>query len=249
MTLLHPNDPPPVGVQNPGAISPFLLVCDHAGRAVPRALDRLGLDDAQFERHIAWDIGALALSTILAARLGACLIHQAYSRLVVDCNRDPAHAGCILEVSDGAVISGNQNLTPEGARARIRAIHAPYHARIAAEIDAREAAGQSTLLICVHSFTPVMGGLARPWHVGILHGDHSPASETMLNLLRREPDLVVGDNEPYAMDGTDYTAPLHAWRRGGDVVEIEVRQDLIETPSGTASMAALFAKLLPALAG
>ncbi len=249
--LRPPADPDPIGVQNPGAASPFLLVCDHAGRAVPRALGTLGVPPEAFDGHIAWDLGALALSRHIAARLDATLIHQAYSRLVIDCNRAPGHPGSIVEVSDGWTIPGNQALSPEAVDARIDEIHAPYHARIAAEIAAREAAGRPTLLVCVHSFTPALATAAapRPWHVGILHGPNSPASEAMLDLLRGEPGLVVGDNEPYAMDGTDYTAPRHAWARGGDVVEIEVRQDLISDPAGVERFADLFSRLLPAVAG
>jgi len=243
--LLAVDDPAPVGVQNAGAASPFLLVCDHAGRATPRALGRLGLPDAAFERHIAWDIGALNLARRLSAILDATLIHQAYSRLVIDCNRAPDHPGAILAVSDGWVVPGNQALSADAIAARVSAIHAPYHRAIAAQLDARAGAGRETLLICVHSFTPNMAGHARPWHVGVLHGPGSAACEALLGLLRREEGLVVGDNEPYAMDGTDYTAPLHAWARGADVVEIEVRQDLISDDAGVDIMAALFGRLLP----
>ena len=240
------GDPTPVGVQNPGAASPFLLVCDHAGRAVPRALGRLGLAEGEFDRHIAWDIGALNLASRLADRLGTCLIHQAYSRLVVDCNRAPGHPQSIVEMADGALVIGNQGLAPDEVSLRVRSIHTPYHLRIAAELDARAAAGLETLLICIHSFTPVMAGFARPWHVGVLHGPASSASQALLTLLRCEPGLVVGDNQPYAMDGADYTAPLHAWNRGKDVLEIEVRQDLIEDDAGAIGMAELFARLIPA---
>ncbi len=224
-----------------------MLVCDHAGRATPRALGRLGLPEAAFDQHIAWDIGALALSLRLADSLDATLIHQAYSRLVIDCNRAPDHPGAIVSVSDGWTIPGNAALSAAEIDARVQAIHAPYHGAIAAVLDARAAARLSTLLVCVHSFTPVMAGQARPWHVGVLHGPNSPACAALLDLLRREAGLVVGDNEPYAMDGTDYTAPLHAWARGADVVEIEVRQDLIGDDAGARAMAALFGRLLPSL--
>ena len=247
MRLLGPGDPAPVSVQNPGAVGPFLLVCDHAGRATPLSLGRLGLAEAAFEQHIAWDIGALDLARRLAVILDATLIHQAYSRLVIDCNRAPDHPGAILAVSDGWVIPGNEALSPAEVAGRVEAIHAPYHGAIAAELDTRAGAGRETLLVCVHSFTPKMAGHARPWHVGILHGPESPACEALLDLLRRENGLVVGDNEPYAMDGTDYTAPLHAWGRGADVVEIEVRQDLITDDAGAGAMAALFGRLLPRL--
>ena len=245
--LLSGDDPEPVRAAEFGAGSPFLLVCDHAGRAVPERLARLGLPDAAFDTHIAWDIGALGFAERLAERLGSTLIWQTYSRLVIDCNRDPDHPGAIPEVSDRVVIPGNAHLGEADRAARIAEIHTPYHARIAAEVDARVAAGTPPLMICAHSFTPVMQGDARPWHVGVLHGGASPASVTLLDLLRTEGDLVVGDNQPYAMDGTDYTAPTHAWARGLDVVELEVRQDLLADADGQTRFADLFARLLPRL--
>jgi predicted N-formylglutamate amidohydrolase len=214
---------------------------------MPSRLGRLGLSDAVFDTHIAWDIGALGFAERLAERLAATLIWQSYSRLVIDCNRAPDHPGAIPEVSDRVVIPGNAGLGAAERLARVAAIHAPYHARIAAEVDARVAAGKPPLMICAHSFTPVMQGDARPWHVGVLHGGHSPASNALLDLLRAEGDLEVGDNKPYAMDGTDYTAPTHAWARGLDVIELEIRQDLLADAEGQARFADLFARLLPHL--
>lgn len=245
MSLLGPGDPAPVVAENPGSDSPFLFVCDHAGRAVPRRLGRLGLPEAAFDVHIAWDIGALDLARRLSASLGATLIHQTYSRLVIDCNRAPGHPQSIVTVSDGRRIPGNEGLSDSDAEARRASIFAPYHARIAAELDARRARGLTTVLVLAHSFTPVMAGTRRPWHVGVLHLGDSPASTAMLGLLRQEPGLVVGDNEPYAMDGTDYTAPTHARRSGADMLELEVRQDILSDASGLAAMAERFGRLIP----
>jgi predicted N-formylglutamate amidohydrolase len=245
--LLGPDDPAPVKAENSGRRSLFFLVCDHAGRAVPAGLGRLGLPDDAFETHIAWDLGALDLARRLGEALDAPVIHQLYSRLVIDCNRAPGHPQSIVETSDGWAIPGNRGLSPGDADARRVAIHQPYHAAIAKALDERSAGGQSTLLICVHSFTPSLGGVARPWDVGILHDGASPASERLLGLLRGKTDLVVGDNEPSAMDGTDYTAPRHGSARGGDVIELEVRQDLLADDAGTKRMAAIFAALLPAV--
>ncbi len=245
--LLERGDPSPVAARDFGAGSPFLLVCDHAGRSVPRRLGRLGLPDPVFETHIAWDIGALGYAEGLAKRLGAMLIWQAYSRLVIDCNRRPGHVGSIPEVSDRVAIPGNIGLSEADRDARVGEIHAPYHTAIAAEVARRLGAGERPLMICAHSFTPRLQDDARPWHVGVLHGGQSPASETLLKLLRAEGGLVVGDNQPYAMDGTDYTAPVHAWAHGLDVIELEVRQDLIADVDGAERFANLFARLLPRL--
>ena len=243
--LLGAFDPDPVTVAGAGAASPFLIVCDHAGRATPRSLGRLGLPDSAFDAHIAWDIGVAGLGADMGRRLDARVIGQAYSRLVIDCNRAPDHPQAIVAVSDGVDIPGNRGLDAAAVEARRAAIHAPYHARIGAELDRRAAERRQTVLVCQHSFTPVFGGAPRPWHVGVLHRGDSPISKALLGLLAAEPGLVVGDNQPYAMDDVDYTAPRHAIARGLDYLEIEVRQDLIADPAGQARMADLLARLLP----
>lgn len=249
MGLLEAGDPTPVVAENSGADSPFLVVCDHAGRGVPRCLSRLGLPDAAFDTHIAWDIGALDLARRLAGALDAVLIHQAYSRLVIDCNRAPNHPQSIVTEGDGWMVPGNRDLSSDEKAARHQAIFEPYHTRIAMELDARWRLGADTVLICVHSFTPSLGGLARPWDVGVLHMGDSSASTALLTLLRQEPGLMVGDNEPYAMDGTDYTVPFHAHQRGRDAVELEVRQDHLQRQGGLEAMTDLFTRLLPAACG
>ncbi len=246
-TLLADGQPAPAVAENLKGESPFLIVCDHAGRALPESLQHLGLPPAAFEEHIAWDFGALALARRLAQALDAALIHQSYSRLVIDCNRYPDHPQSIVTASDRWRVTGNENLTDAERTLRRAAIFDPYHTRIAAEVDARLARGQATLLLPVHSFTPSMNGFDRPWHVGVLHLGNSRASTVMLDLLRAEPGLVVGDNEPYAMDGTDFTAPFHAHRRGLDAVELEIRQDLLQDPVQAQAMADLFIRLLPRL--
>lgn len=235
-----PDDPQPVIVHNSGAAAPLLLICDHAGRRIPRGLGQLGLQPADLERHIAWDIGAAALARRLSDRIGAELVMQAYSRLVVDCNRYPESADIAPAVSDATPIPGNFGLAPGALADRVAAIHAPYHAAIASALDR----DNRTLLVSVHSFTPAMNGLARPWHVGVLHSHDSPASLRMLAALNGLGDLVVGDNQPYAMDAIDYTIPRHAKARGLDYLELEVRQDLIAEAEGQIRMAERLAPLI-----
>ncbi len=242
--LLGADDPAPVRLHPGRPGCGLLILCDHAGRATPARLDRLGLADEAFERHIAYDIGAAELSRELARRLGAPLIEQVYSRLVIDCNRGPGRADLIPEVSDGVVIPRNAALTPHDVQARVQAIHTPYHQAIAAEIDQACEAGAPPALILVHSFTPVMGGVARPWQVGVLHQGNA-LSLAMLALLNAEPGLFVGDNAPYAMDDIDYTAPRHAQARGLQYLELETRQDLIADAAGQARFAGLYARLIP----
>ena len=247
MLPLAATDPHPVIVQNEGSSSPYLLICDHAGRRTPASLGDLGLPPAEWERHIAYDIGAAGLSERLAAALGgACLIQQVYSRLVIDCNRDPARGDAIVEVADGAAVAANLNLSSDARLGRIAAIHTPYHAAIAAQLDARAARGAPTALVLIHSFTPAMDGVARPWQVGVLHQGNA-LSLAALRWLQARPELTVGDNEPYAMDDIDYTAPVHARRRGLEYLELETRQDLIADAAGQDRFASLYAEMLRAL--
>ncbi len=242
--LLGVDDPEPVRLYPGRPDCGVLIVCDHAGRATPHKLHRLSLGDEAFDRHIAYDIGAAELSRDLAQRLNATLVEQVYSRLVIDCNRRPDRADMIPEVSDGTIIPGNAALTDAQVQARIAAIHTPYHDAIAAEMDRAIAAGAPPALILIHSFTPVMGGVPRPWQVGVLHQGNA-LSLAMLALLEAEPGLTVGDNAPYAMDDIDYTAPRHAQARGLQYLELETRQDLIADPTGQARFAELYARLIP----
>jgi predicted N-formylglutamate amidohydrolase len=231
-SLLAPQDPPPVRVINPGGGASFLLLGDHAGNAIPRALGTLGLDQVERTRHIAWDIGIGALGRILAARLDAAFLCQPYSRLVIDCNRDPAAPDSIAGTSDGTVVPGNQRLSAQDREARIAAIHTPYQSAIAAELARRDLEGRETVLVALHSFTPSLEGMDRPWQIGVLHDGGDPAFATaVLRALRARGDLEVGDNEPYAMDATDHTIPRHAYARRRPYVELEIRQDLLGSPS------------------
>ncbi|WP_207931512.1 N-formylglutamate amidohydrolase [Brevundimonas goettingensis] len=216
---------------NPTGASPFLLIGDHAGRALPEALGDLGLSEEDRVRHIAWDIGVRALGEALAQRLDAVFIAQTWSRLVVDCNRDPARADAIPEVSDGSPIPGNVGLTPADRAARIAEVHAPYQDAIAAELARR--AGRETVLVALHSFTPRMQGTDRPWDAGVLHdrGDLTFA-HAMLAILQAAPGLTIGDNEPYKMDGIDHTVPRHAFAARLPYVELEIRQDHLSTDAG-----------------
>lgn len=243
--LLTASDPAPVRVINPGGRSPFLLVCDHAGRAVPAALGDMGVKRADWDRHIAWDIGAAGVCERLAPLLDAACVAQVYSRLVIDCNRTPGHPTSIPPISDGTAVPANSQLTTGMAAARVAAIFNPYHAAIAAELDQRAAMGRMTVLIAMHSFTPVFAGVARHWQAGVLHNRNPRLSLALARLLEGE-GFLVGDNEPYSLsDESDYTVPIHAERRGLDYVELEVRQDLIADAEGQAAWAERLGRLLP----
>ncbi|WP_428628327.1 N-formylglutamate amidohydrolase [Sphingopyxis sp.] len=234
--LLGTADPAAAQLFNAGGRSPFLIVGDHAGNAIPHRLGTLGLTEADRARHIAWDIGVYDLGKALAQALDAPFIFQRYSRLVIDCNRDPGHPDAASAVSDGSVIPGNAGLTPDRLAARVAAIHTPYHARIALELARRDAAAQPTILLALHSFTPTLGGKSRPWEVGILHdGGDTRFARVLLASLVARADITVGDNEPYRMDATDYSVPRHAYPAGLPYAEIEIRQDLLADAAGVAA--------------
>jgi predicted N-formylglutamate amidohydrolase len=244
--LLAADEPPPVSVYNADGNSPFLLVADHAGKAVPRALGRLGVAAPDWERHIAWDIGIAGVARMLADTLGAMLIQQNYSRLVIDCNRPPGAPTSIPEISEATPIPGNVGLSEADKEARASAIFRPYHRRIEAELEHRRQAGEPTALIALHSFTPVFKGAARAWHVALLYNRDPRLAQRLLTLFGREHNLAVGDNQPYFVsDTTDYTIPVHGERRSLPHALIEIRQDLIADESGQRKWASLLARVLP----
>ena len=243
--LLGPADVPPVREYNEAGHSPFLLTCDHYGRLIPRVLGDLGLPESELKRHIAWDIGIAGVAEMLSKHLGAHLIVQRYSRLVIDCNRPPDVASSIPLISETTTIPGNEGIAREAAELRRAQIFDPYHRRIGEIIDARRERKMPTILVSLHSFTPVYAGIARPWHIGTLYQRDKLLPPLLLQLLRAEPDLMVGDNEPYAVsDQTDYTIPVHAEARGLMNTGIEIRQDLISDQAGEKAWADRLARIL-----
>jgi predicted N-formylglutamate amidohydrolase len=248
--LLAADEPPPFRIERPAGKSPFLLICDHASQRIPRLLGNLGVAEEDLGRHIAWDIGAAAVASALAEALDAFLIAQNYSRLVIDCNRPLDAPGSIVTRSEATDIPGNSGLSRAAIAARAGEIFEPYHARISAELDQRKQQGRQTILISVHSFTPVYHNVARPWHVGTLYGRDSRVAHRLLAFVRAEGCWNIGDNEPYAVTAlTDYAIPVHGEKRGIAHVGLEIRQDLIEDAQGQIEWAARVAdwllRLLP----
>ena len=248
--LLGPADPPPFTVHQAQGRSPFLLIADHAGQQVPASLAGLGLPQAELDRHIGWDIGIAGVTVELARLLDAWAITQTYSRLVIDCNRPLASPTLMPTVSDHTLVPGNQHLSTLQRQQRIDAIHAPYHARIDAELEARQAQARPTLLVMMHSFTPVMNDAERPWHAGVLYHRDTRFAHRLLDALRDEGDLVVGDNQPYSVSSTsDYAVPVHGEGRGLLHVELEIRQDLIADAAGQRAWAQRLARVFQQLEG
>jgi predicted N-formylglutamate amidohydrolase len=243
--LLSGTDVAPVHETNAAGASPFLFTCDHYGRLLPQKLGDLGLPESELVRHIAWDIGIAGVAERMASLCDAHLVAQRYSRLVIDCNRPPDVASSIPRLSEATTIRGNEALAADQAALRRREIFDPYHQRIDAIIDQRLHQKRPTVLVSLHSFTPVYAGVARPWHIGTLYHRDTTLPPLLLRALRAEGDLVVGDNEPYAVsDITDYTIPVHGEARGLINTGIEIRQDLIADQAGQQQWAERLARIL-----
>lgn len=234
--LISPEDPAAVEIVNVHGNSNAVLVCDHASNRVPQQLANLGLRPSELSDHISWDPGAAGVARNLSQQLDAPLILSAYSRLVIDCNRPLSHKDSIAEMSAGIKISGNQGLTPEHKNSRITELFNPYHQSIHQLLDARSY--RPSLILSIHSFTPTLNHKQRPWQLGICYGKDNRLAVLMLKALSREKDIVVGNNEPYAIDDDiDYTLPVHAESRGLMHVMIEIRQDKISTDGAAAEWA------------
>jgi predicted N-formylglutamate amidohydrolase len=242
--VLRDDEPAPFTVINAHAESPFLLTADHAGRVIPSVLGDLGVAKADLERHIAWDIGIAGVTRRLAAALHAPAVLQTYSRLVIDCNRQPMVASAFPEISEATPIPGNIGLSAAEKLLRRQEIFDPYHAEIARLIHAH--APKRYIYVAMHSFTPVYLGAKRAMHVAVLYNRNPRFSHVLAGLLREETSLVVCENEPYRVtDETDYGVPVHAEAGWLDYAEIEIRQDLIEDIGGQQEWAMRLARILP----
>lgn len=247
--LLGPGDPPVFTVCNATGRAPLVLVCDHASNSVPAALDQLGLGAAELSQHIAWDIGAARVTRWLAQQLDAPAVLAGYSRLVIDCNRAPGDPDSIVEVSDGIAVPGNRALDDLQAEARLNTVFWPYHHAITQALSYRwrHGHGQVPALIAIHSFTPVMNGYARPWHIGVLWNRDPRLAEPLLAWLRLQGELCVGDNQPYSGRETGFTMDTHGGAAGLPHIEIEIRQDLLADEDGCLHWAAVVGKALQAV--
>ncbi|HVZ01302.1 MAG TPA: N-formylglutamate amidohydrolase [Dongiaceae bacterium] len=236
--LLAAGDPPPFEIINPEGKARLVLFSDHAGRAIPRRLGRLGLGQAELDQHIGWDIGIGAMARRMAAALDAPAVIGGYSRLVIDCNRRLDDPTSIAQESDRIPVPGNRGLGAADRLARARAIFHPYHRAIAGIVAAKRHAGPDFAVVSLHSFTPRMNGFARPWHVGVLWNRDPRLPVPLMARLLQEPGIVVGDNEPYSgRDEHGYSIPAHAEAELLPHALFEVRQDLIDNDEGVARWA------------
>lgn len=238
------TEPAAVETVNERGRSRFVLTCEHASNFIPSRYGGLGLSSTDLQRHIAWDIGAANVARELARLIDAPLFLSGYSRLLIDCNRPIGSPTSIPEISETTIIPGNVGISASEATYRAENFYWPFQNAISAHLDRRQAAGKPTVIIGIHSFTPIFKGIERPWHAGILFRKSRRFAEALLKALD-EPGLVTAPNEPYTIDDDgDYTVPIHGEKRGHDAVLVEIRQDLISHSTGAGEWARRLAKAL-----
>ena len=228
--LLQEDEESPLIAVNEEGRSPYVLMCEHASRLLPKRLGTLGLSEADLSRHIAWDIGAETVARVLSRLIDAPLLLQRYSRLAYDCNRPPESPEAIPEISELTAIPGNQKLSPGAKLARARDIYRPFHDGVSALLDRRAAAGITSMVVSIHSFTPVYKGKPRSVELGILHDRDTVLSS---RLIKSFPKVDARLNEPYGpKDGVLHSLNVHGFSRGLHHAMIEIRNDLVANERG-----------------
>ena len=230
--LLAHGEPAPYDI-TPGRNLAWLVVCDHASNRIPAALGNMGIGASDRSDHIAWDIGAAQVASRLADRLGAPLVTCNYSRLVIDCNRYPASPEATPSVSDGRLIVANQDIPAMQRERRMAEVFIPYHRAVSLQLENAMDAGHRPVVLSIHSCTPQLGNIVRPWEIGIGWTRDTRVARPMVTALRAIPGLIVGDNQPYSLEiGHDFTVPEHALLRGLAHLQVEFRNDLVATIAG-----------------
>lgn len=237
---------PPFHIIGADRPSRFLVTCDHATNRVPQDVNGgcLGLGEADMSRHIAFDPGAAGVTRALADALDAPAILSDFSRLVIDPNRGADDPTLVMKLYDGTLIPANRHVTQAETLHRKTTLYDAYHsayAKLAARRD-------DTVIVAIHSFTPRLNGrVPRPWHIGVLHSPlDSRLSHALLDRLKAEPDLCVGDNEPYLGHLPGDAIDRHALQTGRHNTLIELRNDLISDAATQTRWAQRLAPLLRA---
>lgn len=244
MVIQH-NTHGPFDLLNPDGKGAFVITCDHASNHVPAEYDGLGLAATDLERHIAIDIGAAGIARLLSERFDSPAVLCGTSRLVIDCNRHPTDVSAMPEVSDHTPIPGNLALSDAARQERVKRFFRPYHDAIETVIEQRMTKGRRPILLSIHSMTPSMNGLDRPWQISLSSYDDRRLTDAMLDVLYRRQDVTIGDNQPYSLDPVeDYSTPAHAMSRNLLHVQVEFRQDEVGSAAGIARYAEIFGDAL-----
>lgn len=247
--ILTGDEPEPVSILNPASTRPVLLIADHAGNAVPKAMSRLGIEKEDLLRHIAWDPGAALVATELSKRWSAATVLSQYSRLIVDPNRPLGDPSSMPPVSDNTVVPANQALTEDERQRRAALFYWPYHQAISEQIARLRRISPGPLLVSLHSFTPDFNGEERPWHIGVMSAADRRLGEGLIAGLRKATDLVIGDNRPYSGVEYGYTLKVQAGSQGLANVQIEIRQDLLADDAAVSGWVDVLDQVLSPLLG
>lgn len=238
-------DEPAFTVLRPEGRGGFVLLCDHASNHVPAGLAQLGLAAAELERHIGWDIGAGGVTEFLSKYLDSPAVLCTTSRLVIDCNRHPGADDLIPKTSDGTMIPANQKLDPEARAERIGRWFLPYHSAITALLAGQAAKGITPFILSIHSMSPVVAGIARPWEISLSSHKDRRFVEPVFAAMRRKGGVLIGDNQPYDLDpDVDFTIPHHALGHCRPWLQVEFRQDEVADALGQERWAMCFADAL-----
>lgn len=238
------DETPPFEIIEGRPGSRLVITCDHASNRVPAPYGDLGLGPDAFRRHIAFDIGMRGVTLKLAEKLGAWAILTNFSRLLIDPNRGEDDPTLVMRLSDGAIVPGNAQVGADEVARRLARYHRPYHDAITARLDAMLNAGDTPVIIAMHSFTPRWKVFVRPWHIGLLWDRDDRLAKPLLEGLIAEGDIVVGDNEPYDGALIGDAMHTHGTRRGLPHVLVEIRQDLVADEAGEAAWADRLARLV-----
>lgn len=222
----------------------LLLLCDHASARIPPEYADLGLCAEQLSRHIAYDIGAAYATRAIASEFGCPAVLSRFSRLLIDPNRGEDDPTLVMRIADGALVPGNARMGEDEINRRITRFYRPYDEAIARTIATMRATGKNPVILAMHSFTPEMKGRKRPWHVTVIWDFDPRLNMALLEALAREPDLVVGNNEPYQGGYRGDTLDRHVIRAGLAHALVEIRQDLIGTEETARAWGQRLAKLL-----
>lgn len=237
--LLARDEPLPYRIENADGGAPLVFTCDHASHAIPKCLGNLGLGPRDLRRHIGWDIGAAEVTLRLATRFDSPAVLSGYSRLVIDCNRAPESESSIVETSDGTAVPGNIGIGSADASRRREELFRPYHEAISGVLEGFRRTGATPVYVAVHSFTAkIEGGPPRPWHYGVLWDEDPRIAVPLIEALRNNGGIYVGDNQPYSgRDHFDFSQEFHASSKGLPSALVEIREDLIRHESGVAKYA------------
>ncbi len=218
-----------VEVINPKGNGRFVLVCEHASKFIPDKFDNLGLSVKARESHVAWDPGAFDVAVGLSKILDAPLVTSGISRLIYDCNRPPTAKSSIPERSETFNIKGNTNLNKDEVSERAEKYYFPFRNALSECLGSHSRRVKSSILVTIHTFTPVFHGRERKVDLGIVHDSDNRMADGMLNALAAS-SMNIERNQPYGpRDGVTHTLKEHGNRRGIASVMIEIKNDLVVT--------------------